>query len=297
MVDFAKLKSRSGSLEKAQKAIEAHKTTYDSEDESGKYWKASLDKSNNGEAVIRFLPPSSVDGDDAPAFVKYYSHGFEANGWLIDNCPTSIGEKCPVCDSNTALWATGIKANQDIARDRKRKLSYVSNIYVISDPLHPENEGKVFLYRYGQKIFEKIQLALKPAFKSDPQFDAFDLWAGANFKMRIVKGQYGWDYAASLFDKPAPLVDDDAKLQEVWSQEYGLLELIAADKFKPYDIIKKRLDTVLGTSIPAPQQESAAPPARTMESLRKHVSDPAPKMSGDDDEDDMKFFKSLADES
>lgn len=269
MVDLSSYKRKSGNTDKLTKQIESLKTTYDSSDNSENIWKPNVDKAGNGEATIRFLPASPADGGpEGPDFVQYYSHGFEGtHGWLIEKCPTTKGLECPVCEANKKLWATNIKANQDIVRERKRKLSYVSNIYVVSDKLHPENNGKVFLYRYGQEVFKKIQQAITPAFEDDPKFDPFDLWEGANFKLRISKGPYGWDYAQCKFDAPSELFSDDAKLNEVLQAEYSIKELVDDSKFKSYEAIEKRLNKVLGVESSAAHEDSGK-----MDTLSEMVS-------------------------
>lgn len=299
MVDFAELKRRSGNLENAQKAVEALKTTYDNADDSQNYWKPRLDKSGIGQAVIRFLPAQNADGDGSANFVRYYNHGFKENEqWLIENCPTTkgVGTPCPVCESNTELWAKGDKVSQDIVRERKRKLNYVSNIYVVSDPANKDNEGKVFLYRYGQKIMDKIEGALNPAFAGEPKFDAFDMWAGADFLMRITNTKQGWNYDNSKFDNVTAM--DDKVIEKAYVSTFSLKEVISDSKFKSYEDIKKRLDKVLGTS-PAPFRsniESAIPAAAAATPVAAAVSRAVASQPVVDEEDDMSMFDRLANE-
>lgn len=298
MVDFAELKRRSGNLENAQKAIDALKTTYDKTEDSQNYWKPQLDKSGIGQAIIRFLPAENVDGDGSANFVRYYNHGFKENDqWLIENCPTTkgAGTPCPVCESNTVLWNTGIEANQDIVRKfRKRKLNYVSNVYIVSDPANKDNEGKVFLYRYGQKIFDKIEAALKPAFVGEPMFDAFNMYRGADFLMRITNTKQGWNYDNSKFDRVAAM--DDKIIEKAYVSTFSLKEVISDSKFKSYEDIKKRLDKVLGTSTSTLRGniESATPFAAVVAAAavnRAVASQPVA-----DEEDDMSMFDRLANE-
>lgn len=297
MLDIAELKRRSGNLENAQKAVEALKTTSNNDEDAHKYWKPQLDKSGIGQAIIRFLPVQHADGDGSTNFVRYYNHGFKENEqWLIENCPTTkgVGTPCPVCESNTALWANGDKVSQDIVRERKRKLNYVANIYIVSDPANKDNEGKVFLYRFGQKIMDKIEGALKPAFVGEPKFDAFDMWAGADFLMRITNTKQGWNYDNSKFDVVSEM--HDKIIEKAYVSTFSLKEVISDSKFKSYEDIKKRLDKVLGTSTSTLRGniESATPFAAVVAAAavnRAVASQPVA-----DEEDDMSMFDRLANE-
>ena len=210
-----------------------------------RFWKPERDKADNGFAVIRFLP--AVDGEDVP-FVRVFNHGFKGpGGWMIENCPTTIGLPCPVCEANGELWNSGVESDKDIARNRKRKLQYISNILVVSDPKNPDNEGKVFLYKFGKKIFDKIQEKMQPEFQDEEAVNPFDFWNGANFKLKIRKVGGFVNYDKSEFDSPSPLMDgDDAELETLWKKQYPLQQFIAPDQFKSYDDLKKRLNTVLG---------------------------------------------------
>ena len=207
-------------------------------------WKLECDKSGNGYAVIRFLP--APDGEDLP-FVKLYSHAFQGpGGWYIENSLTTLGQKDPVSEYNTMLWNNGTDAGKETARKQKRKLTYVSNIYVVKDPANPENEGKVFLYKYGKKIFDKLTAAMQPEFEDEEAIDPFDFWQGANFKLK-AKNVAGYrNYDSSEFARPDALLDDDEAMEAAWKKEYSLAELVAADQFKTYDELKLRLDYVLG---------------------------------------------------
>ena len=207
-------------------------------------WKLECDKSGNGYAVIRFLP--APDGEDLP-FVKLYSHAFQGpGGWYIENSLTTLGQKDPVSEYNTMLWNNGTDAGKETARKQKRKLTYVSNIYVVKDPANPENEGKVFLYKYGKKIFDKLTAAMQPEFEDEEAIDPFDFWQGANFKLK-AKNVAGYrNYDTSEFAAQSALLDDDDAMEAIWKKEYSLAELVAADQFKDYDTLKKRLDYVLG---------------------------------------------------
>ena len=209
-------------------------------------WKPELDKTGNGYAVVRFLP--TPEGEENP-WVSYFDHGFQGpGGWYIEKSLTTINKQDPVSEYNSQLWNTGIEANRDIARKQKRRLHYVSNVYVISDPKNPDNEGKVFKYRYGKKIFEALKEAISPAFDDEIAINPFDLRGeGANFKIKIRKVDGYWNYDKSEFDKPAPLFDDEDKLNEVFGSIHSLSGIIAPSEFKTYEELQERLQRVLGT--------------------------------------------------
>ena len=211
-------------------------------------WKPEVDKSGNGYAVIRFLP--AVEGEDMP-WAKVWNHAFQGptGQWYIENSLTTLGQKDPVSEMNSAYWNTGIESDKEIARKQKRKLQYFSNIYVVSDSKHPENEGKVFLFRYGKKIFDKIMAAMQPEFEDEKAINPFDFWEGANFKLKIRKVAGYWNYDSSDFDSPKALFDNDEKIEEVWKQQYPLAEFTAASNFKSYEELKTRLDAVLSGSV------------------------------------------------
>jgi hypothetical protein len=212
------------------------------------YWQPEVDKAGNGYAIIRFLP--APEGEDMP-YVKLYNHAFKVGSrWYIENCPTTIGGKCPVCEANNDLWESGLQSNQDIVRKRKRQLSYIANILVISDPKHPENDGKVFLFRFGQKIFSKIMGAIQPEFEDETPFNPFDFWEGANFKLKIRNVEGYRNYDKSEFEAPSALFDgDDKALESLWKQEKSLKDIVAASQFKPYDELKKRFNSVVNGEI------------------------------------------------
>ena len=207
-------------------------------------WKLECDKSGNGYAVIRFLP--APEGEDLP-FVKLYSHAFQGpGGWYIENSLTTLGQKDPVSEYNTMLWNNGTDAGKEAARKQKRKLTYMANIYVVKDPANPANEGKVFLFKFGKKIFDKLTAAMQPEFEDEEAIDPFDFWQGANFKLK-AKNVAGYrNYDSSEFARPDALLDDDDAMEAIWKRQYSLAELVAADQFKDYDALKKRLDYVLG---------------------------------------------------
>lgn len=248
-MSFANLKSSSlNRFQNLTKKVESENKSYSDD----RFWDAPVDKTGTGLYVIRFLP--SVDGEEFP-YVKLYSHTFkEGTSWYFNNCPTTIGKKCPCCDSNTILWKTNTKENQDIVRRRKRTLKYISNILVISDKKRPENEGKVFLFKYGPTIFDFIQKAIKPDFADEKPFDPFDFWSGANFKLKIRTVDNNIKYDRSEFEKCGPIFDDDSAIEKLWNTQHKLLPFIAEDQFKSYDELKQRLDKVLDSKNSVPQR-------------------------------------------
>ena len=211
-------------------------------------WKPELDKSGNGYAVIRFLP--AVSGEDLP-WAKVWNHAFQGptGQWYIENSLTTLNQKDPVSEHNTRLWNTGLESDKEIARKQKRKLQYFSNIYVVSDTKHPENEGKVFLFRYGKKIFDKVTAAMSPEFEDEKAINPFDFWEGANFKLKIRKVDGYWNYDKSEFEDTSKLFEDDADADKVWKAQYSLAEFTAASNFKSYDELKSRLDAVLSGTV------------------------------------------------
>ena len=243
-MSFSNLKKQSslGNLTaKLVKEVEKLNTSSNSDD---RLWKPELDKSGNGYAVIRFLP--APDGEELP-WAKMYSHAFQGlGGWYIENSLTTIGQKDPVSEYNRELWNSGNEADKETVRKQKRKLSYYANIYVVKDTANPSNEGQVFLYKFGKKIFDKIMEAMQPEFEDEQPINPFDFWQGANFKLKIKKVAGYWNYDSSEFDRPGALLDDDDALEALWKKEYSLAALTAADQFKSYEDLKKRLDYVLG---------------------------------------------------
>jgi len=295
-MSFADLKKQSklGSLT-AKLVKEVEKMNSSGGQGDDRLWKLDVDKSGNGYAVIRFLP--APDGEDLP-FVKLYSHAFQGpGGWYIENSLTTLGGKDPVSEHNTLLWNNGTDAGKDTARKQKRKLTYISNIYVVKDPANPENEGKVFLYKYGKKIFDKLTAAMQPEFEDEEAIDPFDFWQGANFKLK-AKNVAGYrNYDSSEFAATSALLDDDDAMEAVWKKEHSLAELVAADQFKSYDELKTRLGYVLGNKqvrndVETVEQEfedvkASAPVAETVESVSK-------ASTSDDDDDALSYFAKLA---
>ncbi|AOO14417.1 single-stranded DNA binding protein [Cyanophage S-RIM14] len=215
-------------------------------------WKPELDKAGNSYAVIRFLP--APDGEDMP-FAKVWSHAFKGpGGWYIENSLTTVGKKDPVGELNRELWNSGVESDKEIARKQKRKLSYYANIYVVSDPSRPQNEGRVFLYKFGKKIFDKIVEAMQPQFADETPVDPFDLWKGADFKLKIRQVEGYWNYDKSEFSDPSTLGDlSDDDLEKVWKQEFALADFTAPNAFKTYEELQQRLASVLSTSPARPR--------------------------------------------
>ena len=257
MSNFENLKKQSslGSLtEKLVKQVEKMSTTSSGADE--RLWKPEVDKTGNGFAVLRFLP--APDGEDLP-WAKMYSHAFQGNGgWYIENSLTTIGGKDPLGEYNRELWNTGSETNKEIVRKQKRKLNYYSNIYVVKDPTNPSNEGKVFLFKYGKKIFDKIMEARQPEFEDESPINPFDFWVGANFKLKIVKKDGYWNYDKSEFDRVGPLLDDDDAMEAIWKKEYSLNAITAPDQFKTYEELERRMNMVLGLSPSSSPTQSRA---------------------------------------
>ena len=284
---FASLKkNRSADLEKLNQSIEKinnPKNNFSREDE--RFWKAELDKSGSGYAVIRFLP--SPENEDMP-YVRVFNHGFQGpGGWYIENSLTTIGQKDPLAEYNSTLWNSGIEANKEIARKQKRRLTYISNIFVVEDKANPQNEGKNFLFRYGKKIFDKVSSMANPEFEDESPVDVFNFWDGANFKLKIRKVDGFSNYDKSEFVTPAPLFDDETKLEETWNAQHSLTEFVAEDKFKSYDELKSRLDIVLG-NVASPAM--TAPP--TVESVEVPVN--SGDTSSGSEEENLDYFKKLA---
>ena len=297
MSSFANLKRNNDSLAKLTKAIESSQSgspEAGSKDDT-RLWQPSVDKSGNGMAQIRFLPAPAVDGDDALPWVRIFSHGFQGpGGWLIDNCLTTLSDKCPVCEHNSTLWNSGIEANKDIARKQKRKLTYMANILVLSDPSNPENEGQIKLYKFGKKIFDKISEAMNPEFADETPVNPFDMWEGANFKLKIRNVEGYRNYDKSEFAGKSALFDgDDEKLEALWKKEFSLKEFTEKSQFKSYDVLKTRLDKVLGfegVEMPRTKAETAVLDSFKEEDLAVIES----KFEASVDEE-LNYFKDLAD--
>jgi len=308
-MSFADLKKQSklGNLTaKLVKEVEKMNTNSGSSDD--RLWKLDVDKSGNGYAVIRFLP--APNGEDLP-FVKLYSHAFQGSGgWYIENSLTTLGQKDPVSELNSELWNNGTDAGKELARKQKRKLTYISNIYVVKDPANPSNEGKVFLYKFGKKIFDKLTAAMQPEFEDEEAIDPFDFWQGANFKLK-AKNVAGYrNYDSSEFAAPSPLLEDDDAMEAIWKKQYSLAELVAADQFKTYDELKKRLEYVLGSKgsrrvdeeVEEEETYSRGPVKDLDDDLRSELNNLQPTrravatVEEDEDDDALSYFARLAED-
>jgi hypothetical protein len=261
-----------------------------------RFWVPDVDKAGNGYAVVRFLPAPS--GEDVP-FVRLWDHGFKGpGGWYIEKSLTTLGKEDPVGELNSKLWNSGVESDKQIARDQKRRLYFISNIYVVSDPAHPENNGKVRLYRYGKKIFDKINDIMNPTFQDEKPINPFDLWEGATFKIKIRNVEGYRNYDKSEFDKPAPLLEDDESLEKIWKTEHSLQEFLDPKNFKPYEELKAKLNRTLGldTGMGSAPSMDYIPPKIIEYNTPAAKSAPAKVASTDDDDDDdtMAFFKNLA---
>ena len=279
-MSFAKLKKQSSLGSLTAKLVKEVEKTNSTNKGDERLWKPEVDKAGNGYAVIRFLP--APNGEDLP-WVKLYSHAFQGSGgWYIENSLTTLNQKDPVSEFNTGLWNSGVDSDKEIARRQKRKLSYYTNIYVVKDPANPQNEGKVFLYK-----FDKIMGAMQPEFEDESPINPFDFWQGADFKVKIKKVAGYWNYDSSEFAAVSPLLDDDDALEALWKKEYSLAELVNASQFKSYEDLKKRLEQVLKLN---------AAPARPVveEDVDREPAPVAAAPSADDDA--LAYFQQLAEE-
>lgn len=296
---FAELrKSRNKDLEKLTESVnklnakDGEKKSY----EDNRFWKATVDKAGNGLAVIRFLP--AAEGEDIP-WVQLFSHSFQGptGQWYIENSLTTLNKKDPVSEHNTVLWNSGLESDKEIARKQKRKLQYISNIYVVKDPANPDNEGKVFLFKYGKKIFDKLNDLMNPEFEDESPVNPFDLWEGANFKLKIRKVEGYTNYDKSEFDSSGPLSEDDDDLEKIWKSQYKLSEFISESNFKSYDELKKRLNLVLNLENDAVITEKPNQPiSKKSETVKaKTVEDDKP-WNDDDDGESLSYFEKLAED-
>jgi hypothetical protein len=293
-MDFETLKSSSSNFDKLTKALETNLNPEDSSNKNkyqdDRFWKPELDKTGNGYAVIRFLP--AVEGEDLP-WQRVWSHAFQGTGgWYIENSLTTLNQKDPVSEENTRLWNTGVDSDKEIARKRKRKLSYYSNILVVSDPKHPENEGKVFLYKFGKKIFDKITEAMQPAFEDEAAINPFDFWKGANFKLKIRKVDGYWNYDKSEFESVSALAGNDDEIKKTWSSQHALKPFLAADNFKTYEELKEKLNRVLSGARKTETVAVADLPPQQNGSVKSSTNSPV----ASDDDDTMSYFSKLAED-
>lgn len=293
-MSFKDLKKKRTSFEDLTKKLQESSSSGGNFKKDERLWYPELDQAKNGYAVIRFLPAS--EGNILP-WAKCYSHGFkDVGGWFIEECPTSIGKDCPVCAANSELWNSGIEADKDIVRKRKRKLHYYANVYIVSDPKTPENEGQVRIFRFGRTIFDMIQGAVSPEFEDETPIDPFNLWEGANFKLKIRQVNGNINYDKSEFDAPSQLLSTDKAMEAVYNAEHDLSEFTADDRYKSEEELQKKLDRVIGRKASTGtaesfQAEEAAEPAQA-------ESAPEPSESAEADGDDtLSYFEKMAAES
>jgi len=283
---FSQLKqSSNSSLDNLSKELTKLNESAANPGQDDRYWKLTVDKAQNGHAVIRFLPASN--GETVP-WVRMFSHGFQGpGGWYIENSLTTIGQKDPVSEYNTQMWNSGVESDKEIARKQKRKLQYIANIFVVSDPANPDNEGKVFLFKFGKKIFDMVNDKMNPEFDDETAVNPFDLWNGCNFRLRARKVAGYRNYDKSEFDSQTALADDDAELERIWNTQYSLEELVAPDQFKSYDELKSHFERVVGAG-GGMETESAFAETEPTASYQE-------SSSIDEDDDSLDYFKKLAD--
>lgn len=297
-MSFASLKKND--LSKLTKALEDLSRNSNSTDEDDRFWYPDVDKVGNGYAVIRFLPAAEADGETGLPWIRKFSHSFQGpGGWMIEECPTTIQKECPVCKYNKELWNSGVEANKDLARKQKRKVNYIANIYVISDPATPANEKKVKLFRFGTKIFDKINEAMNPQFKDEKPLNPFHLYEGANLKLKIRNVENYRNYDKSEFDRPEQLLANDAEMEQLWKSEYSLSEFIHPKNYKDAAVLKQRLDKALG-SAEVSKSSSTVVAEKTPVVKKSTIEDDLiskKKVMNDEDDDDMSYFQKLADDN
>lgn len=306
--DFSALKkNRTKTLEKLNSQLEKiSKPSYQDPNE-GKFWKPTRDKAGNGFAVIRFLPAPA--GEEMP-FVRLWDHGFQGPTglWYIENSLTTLGQDDPVSEYNSKLWNSGIEADKEQARKQKRRLKYIANVYIVKDSGNPENEGKVFMYQFGKKIFDKLNDLMNPSFEDETPVNPFDMWEGANFRLKIRQFEGYPNYDKSEFDPAEPLSSDDAELERIWGEEHSLQEMVSEKNFKSYADLKTKLYRVLDLSADTTEQvatssfETSETSSDDLDLSNLSQSTPEPSapvaetnsVSADDDDDDLSIFKELA---
>ena len=289
---------KSSSLDKLTKAIEeTQKPKYAKDDD--RFWQPEVDKAGNGYAVVRLLDAPAIDGEDGLPWVQVFNHGFQGpGGWYIENCPTTTGGKCPACEHNNKLWNSGIEANKDIVRKQKRRLTYVANILIVSDKNRPELEGQVKLWKFGKKIFDKIQEKLSPEFEDETAMNPFDFWKGANLKIKIRNVENFRNYDKSEFEDSSAIANTDEEIERIWKSAHSLKQFVAGDQFKSYDELTERLNRVLGAggaaAARAPRIDDDVAPWDEPKVAAPRAT--AESTSLGDDEDDLAFFDKLAQE-
>lgn len=262
-------------------------------------WKPTVDQAGNGYAIIRFLP--APQGEDMP-WVQIWNHGFQgpSGKWYIENSLTTLKQADPVSELNSELWNSGLESNKEVARKQKRRLSYYSNILVVEDSGNPANNGKVFLYKFGKKIFDKIKDVMQPEFADETPMNPFDFWDGANFKLKIRKVEGYQNYDKSEFASPSPIANNDDAIEVIWKNQHSLAAIVAPSNFKSYDELKKKLDFVLGNSAKVGSAENIsrvtgdAADDYFMDKVTKMASTKAPVIEEEDEDETLSYFAKLA---
>jgi len=294
------LRKSRGGFDKLMKEVEKISNPVQQSQGDDREWKPTVDKAGNGFAVVRFLPPTK--GEEFP-WVRRWDHGFQGptGKWYIENSLTTLNQSDPVSELNSEFWNSGVEANKEIARKQKRRLAYFSNILVVSDPGNPANEGKVFLYKYGKKIFDKLNDMMNPTFEDENPINPFDFWEGANFKIKIRQVEGYRNYDKSEFEAPSPVADNDEAIEAIWNQQHSLQELIDPKNFKSYDELKSKLNMVLGASssnVGTAEAVSAKDAAEDEAFLKSVTTAPkasvTPVVESDDEEDTLSYFAKLA---
>jgi len=301
---LSELRKSRGGFDALMKEVEKISNPSQGRSEDTRFWQPEVDKAGNGYAVIRFLPAPS--GEDLP-FVQIWNHGFQgpSGKWYIENSLTTIGKTDPVSELNTELWNSGVESNKEIARKQKRRLTYISNILVIKDPSRPENEGKVFLFKYGKKIWEKIKDQSQPQFEDEKPVNVFDFWEGANFKLKIRNVEGYRNYDKSEFESTSSVSDSDSRIEEIWKNQHSLKEFLDPKNFKTYDELKSKLNMVLAGAASATAKKaesvdlddpvsggSEVRPPKTQVATKSNA--PAKDLDFDDDEESISYFAKLA---
>ena len=299
-MSFASLKkNRTNSFDKLNSQLQSMSNQKMSKGDDN-YWKPEVDKAGNGYAVLRFLPAS--ENEDMP-FVRYWDHGFQGpGGWYIEKSLTTLSQDDPVSEYNSQLWNSGHDEDKEIARKQKRRLSYVANIMVVSDPSNPSREGQVYLYKFGKKIFDKLNDAMNPQFADEDPINPFDFWEGADFKLKIRQVEGYRNYDKSEFAAPSPVAEDDAEIEAIWAKQHSLAKIIDPSNFKSYDELKKKLDFVLGSSTRVGTAESISSITgdSTDDSFMKDVATATASVTSiapvtaTEEDDTMSYFAKLA---
>ncbi len=293
---LSELRKKSSNIDSLQKAVDkltSPKSDYKKGDE--REWKPTVDSAGNGYAVIRFLPLSKGATDADVPWVRIFNHGFQGPGgkWYIENSLTTLNQQDPVSELNTQLWNSGIEADKETARKQKRRLNYWANILVVDDPANKDNNNKVFIYKFGKKIFDKIQDQLKPEFQDETPVNPFDFWEGANFKLKIRQVEGYRNYDKSEFEAPSPIAEGDEAIENIWNKQHDLGSLIAPDQFKSYEELSAKLNMVLGSTTPVATAETVA--QETVEEVTPQAA-PVVTETSDDEDDTLSYFKQLAED-